>query len=111
LVYNDMCREGVTLDDTVFVAALGACAHGGLLQEGWSIFNQMVEYCRIVPRMEHYGCIVDLLGRAGKLQEAVRFIESMPLKPGAFLEYLKCFLRQRNLCFLGSIVGFSIAFR
>lgn len=106
-----MCREEVTLDDTVFVAALGACAHGGLLQEGWSIFNQMVGYCRIVPRMEHYGCIVNLLGRAGKLQEAVRFIESMPLKPGAFLEYLKCFLRQRNLCFLGSIVGFSIAFR
>jgi pentatricopeptide repeat protein len=85
LVYNDMCREGVTLDDTVFVAALGACAHGGLLQEGWSIFNQMVEYCRIVPRMDHYGCIVDLLGRAGKLQEAVRFIESMPLKPGVVI--------------------------
>ena len=83
LVYNDMCREGVTLDDTVFVAALGACAHGGLLQEGWSIFNQMVEYCRIVPRMEHYGCIVDLLGRAGKLQEAVRFIYLQ--KPDVFL--------------------------
>jgi pentatricopeptide repeat protein len=45
----------------------------------------MVEYCRIVPRMEHYGCIVDLLGRAGKLQEAVRFIESMPLKPGVVI--------------------------
>jgi hypothetical protein len=37
-----MCREGVTLDDTVFVAALGACAHGGLLQEGWSIFNHFL---------------------------------------------------------------------
>ncbi|CAD6226106.1 unnamed protein product [Miscanthus lutarioriparius] len=85
LIYHDMCREGVTLDDTVFVAALAACAHGGLLQEGWSIFKQMVEHYGIVPRMEHYGCIVDLLGRAGKLQEAVRFIESMPLKPAVVI--------------------------
>ncbi|KAL6897358.1 hypothetical protein ACP4OV_007054 [Aristida adscensionis] len=85
LVYNDMCTEGVELDDTVFVAALAACAHGGLLQEGWSIFKQMVDKYRIVPRMEHYGCIVDLLGRAGKLQEAIRFIESMPLEPGVVI--------------------------
>uniref|UniRef100_K4A0N3 Uncharacterized protein n=1 Tax=Setaria italica TaxID=4555 RepID=K4A0N3_SETIT len=64
LIYNEMCRQGVELDDTVFIAALAACAHGGLLQEGWSIFKQMVEHYGIVPRMEHYGCIVDLLGRA-----------------------------------------------
>ncbi|WVZ62641.1 hypothetical protein U9M48_012361, partial [Paspalum notatum var. saurae] len=64
LIYNDMCRGGVALDGTVFVAALAACAHGGLLQEGWSIFKQMVEHYGIMPRMEHYGCIVDLLGRA-----------------------------------------------
>ncbi|CAN6213690.1 unnamed protein product [Urochloa humidicola] len=85
LVYNEMCKEEVELDDTVFIAALAACAHGGLLQEGWNVFKQMVEHYGIVPRMEHYGCIVDLLGRAGKLQEAVRFIESMPLKPGAVI--------------------------
>jgi pentatricopeptide repeat protein len=85
LIYSDICREGVTLDDTIFIAALAACAHGGLLQEGWSIFKQMVEHYGIVPRMEHYGCIVDLLGRAGKLQEAVRFIESMPLKPAVVI--------------------------
>ena len=76
LMYNEMCREGVQLDDTVFIAALAACAHGGLLQEGWSIFKKMVEHYGIVPRMEHYGCMVDLLGRAGKLQEAVQFIET-----------------------------------
>ncbi|CAN6209824.1 unnamed protein product [Urochloa humidicola] len=85
LIYSEMCEQGIELDDTVFIAALAACAHGGLLQEGWSIFKQMVEHYRIVPRMEHYGCIVDLLGRAGKLQEGVRFIESMPLKPGAVI--------------------------
>ncbi|TVU02810.1 hypothetical protein EJB05_51658, partial [Eragrostis curvula] len=85
LIYNDMCREGVELDDTVFVAALAACAHGGLLKEGWSIFKQMVEHYHIRPRMEHYGCIADLLGRAGKLQEAVQFIESMPIKPGVII--------------------------
>lgn len=85
LVYNDMCREGVELDDTVFVAALAACSHGGFLQEGWSIFKQMVEKYGIKPRMEHYGCIVDLLGRAGKLQEAIQFIESMSVKPSAVI--------------------------
>lgn len=81
LVYNDMCREGVGLDDTVFIAVLAACSHGGFLHEGWSIFRQMVELHGIKPRMEHYGCIVDLLGRAGKLQEAIQFIECMPVNP------------------------------
>ncbi|KAF0909394.1 hypothetical protein E2562_036039 [Oryza meyeriana var. granulata] len=85
LVYNNMCREGVKLDGTVFIAALAACAHGGLLQEGWSIFNEMVEKYNIQPRMEHYGCIVDLLGRAGNLQEAILFIESMPLEPSVII--------------------------
>ncbi|BAT00891.1 Os07g0260000 [Oryza sativa Japonica Group] len=85
LVYNNMCREGVQLDDTVFIAALAACAHGGLLQEGWSIFNEMVERYNIQPRMEHYGCMVDLLGRAGNLQEAILFIESMPLEPSVVI--------------------------
>ncbi|XP_040382044.1 pentatricopeptide repeat-containing protein At3g29230-like [Oryza brachyantha] len=85
LVYNNMCREGVELDDMVFIAALAACVHGGLLQEGWSIFNEMVEQYNIQPRMEHYGCVVDLLGRAGNLQEAVLFIESMPLEPSVVI--------------------------
>ncbi|CAN6180318.1 unnamed protein product [Urochloa humidicola] len=73
-------RQGVELDDTVFIAALAACAHGGLLQEGWSIFKQMVEHYGIVPRMEHYGCIVDLLGRA-ELTEYVstKIVEIEPL--------------------------------
>uniref|UniRef100_A0A0E0LJ43 Pentatricopeptide repeat-containing protein n=1 Tax=Oryza punctata TaxID=4537 RepID=A0A0E0LJ43_ORYPU len=85
LVYNNMCREGVELDGTVFIAALAACTHGGLLQEGWSIFNEMVEQYNIQPRMEHYGCVVDLLGRAGNLQEAILFIESMPLEPSVVI--------------------------
>lgn len=85
LVYNNMCREGVQLDDTVFIASLAACAHGGLFQEGWSIFNEMVERYNIQPRMEHYGCMVDLLGRAGNLQEAILFIESMPLEPSVVI--------------------------
>jgi pentatricopeptide repeat protein len=84
LIYNDMCK-GVQLDSAVFVVALAACAHGGLLQDGWSIFKQMAEHYHITPRMEHYGCMVDLLARAGNLQEAIEFIESMPLKPGIVL--------------------------
>ncbi|CAL5076149.1 unnamed protein product [Urochloa decumbens] len=85
LIYKEMCGQGVEPDDAVFIAALAACARGGLLRRGRRIFKQMVEHYGIVPRMEHYRCMVDLFGRTGKLQEAVRFIEKMPLKPGAVI--------------------------
>lgn len=96
LAVNGQCREALNLfhrmkfdgikpDDVVFIAVLSACTHGGLVEEGKWVYKQMVEEYNIKPRIEHYGCMIDLLGRAGKLEEAVRFIESMHLKPNAVI--------------------------
>jgi pentatricopeptide repeat protein len=66
-----------------FISVLSACSHAGLVDEGWQYFHCMThDYC-ITPRAEHYRCIVDLLGRAGHLKEALHFISNMHLQPDA----------------------------
>ncbi|XP_054793829.1 pentatricopeptide repeat-containing protein At3g12770-like [Prosopis cineraria] len=70
-------------DLITFVSVLSACSHGGLIQEGWECFNSMSRDFGIRPVSEHYACVVDLLGRAGRLCEAHDFIQKMPIKPGA----------------------------
>ncbi|XP_064974539.1 pentatricopeptide repeat-containing protein At3g29230-like [Musa acuminata AAA Group] len=96
LAYNGQCRdalalfkrmsmEGMEVDDVIFIAVLSACTHGGFVEEGQIIYKQMVEKHGIRPRMEHYGCMVDLLGRAGKLEKALKFIQNMPMEPNAVL--------------------------
>lgn len=96
LAINGQCREALNLfyrmqfddikpDHVIFISVLSACTHGGLVEEGKWVFKQMVEEYNIEPRIEHYGCMIDLLVRAGKLEEAVRFIESMHLKPNAVI--------------------------
>ncbi|WOL17828.1 pentatricopeptide repeat-containing protein [Canna indica] len=94
--YNGQCAEALALfkrmstdqvepDDVIFITVLSACAHGGFVEEGQAIYKQMLEKYGIKPRMEHYGCMVDLLGRAGKLEEAITFIQSMPVEANAVL--------------------------
>lgn len=96
LAVNGQCREALSLfdrmqseeikpDDIIFIAVLSACAHGGLVEEGKWAFEQMVKEYDIRPQIKHYGCMIDLLGRAGKLEEALRFIESMHLNPNAVI--------------------------
>ncbi|KAK1317160.1 putative pentatricopeptide repeat-containing protein [Acorus calamus] len=63
------------------VVVLSACSHGGLLEEGRRIFDSMNEKFGIEPRMEHYACVVDMLGRAGRFDEAEDFIECMKVRP------------------------------
>ena len=58
-----------------------ACTHGGMVTEGRELFNSMQKEFFITPKLEHYGCMVDLLGRAGELYEAYDLIQSMPMKP------------------------------
>uniref|UniRef100_A0A7N2MJN0 Chlororespiratory reduction 4 n=1 Tax=Quercus lobata TaxID=97700 RepID=A0A7N2MJN0_QUELO len=84
-LFGRMHVEGIKPDDVIFIAVLSACTHGGLVEEGERVFDQMVHKFGIVPRIEHYGCMVDLLGRAGKLEEAVRFIKGMHLEPNAVI--------------------------
>ncbi|KAJ0960908.1 hypothetical protein J5N97_001206 [Dioscorea zingiberensis] len=80
-----MEREGVLMDDLTLLGVLTACTHAGLVDKGLSIFDRMMIDCRIAPKVEHYGCVVDLLSRAGRLHEARDIIEAMPMKPTSTL--------------------------
>lgn len=68
-------------DATTFVALLSACSHCGMVKEGTEIFNKMFETYGVVPQLDHYACMVDILGRAGHLLEAVEVIRKMPTEP------------------------------
>ncbi|MCD7448255.1 hypothetical protein HAX54_040016 [Datura stramonium] len=78
---KEMESERVAPDYITFVNLLSACAHSGLIEEGKHYFHYMKEAYGIEPGMEHYGCLVDLLGRAGLLEEARRVINEMPMSP------------------------------
>ncbi|TXG71229.1 hypothetical protein EZV62_006164 [Acer yangbiense] len=78
-IFHDMLRAGVRPNGITYIAVLSACSHVGLISEGWKHFRSMSEEHGIAPRMEHYACMVDLLGRSGSLVEAFEFIKSMPL--------------------------------
>ncbi|KAI5419716.1 putative pentatricopeptide repeat-containing protein [Lathyrus oleraceus] len=80
-LFTEMLNSGQTPDSIAFVAILSACSHSGLLDEGKFYFKQMTNDFRITPRIEHYACLVDLLGRAGRVDEAYNFIKQMPIEP------------------------------
>lgn len=77
--HND--NNKVRPDDITFIALLGACNHAGLVQKGIEIFNLMEKEYHIIPKSEHHGCIVSLLGRAGFLDDAFQFIETTTTMP------------------------------
>ncbi|CAD6264561.1 unnamed protein product [Miscanthus lutarioriparius] len=68
-------------DDITFVSVLTACAHAGLVDEGRQFFQSMSSACGVQPELKHYGCMIDLLGRAGLLDEAEELIWGMPMAP------------------------------
>ncbi|XP_042045931.1 putative pentatricopeptide repeat-containing protein At3g11460, mitochondrial isoform X2 [Salvia splendens] len=80
-LFDQMIKEGNRPDKTVFVCVLTACSHAGLTEKGLGYFYSMQEVYRLSPLSVHYSCVVDLLGRAGRLGEALNLIESMPLQP------------------------------
>ncbi|XP_064965861.1 pentatricopeptide repeat-containing protein At3g62890-like [Musa acuminata AAA Group] len=78
--FEQMQKSGLKPDDITFVGVLMACVHGGLVHEGQQYFESMTKVHGIQPQMKHYGCMVDLLGRAGLLEEAEGIARSMPMK-------------------------------
>lgn len=82
--FDRMIHEGVKPDAITFVSLLTACSHAGLAEEGLKYFHSMEKTYGVVPREEHYSCVIDLLGRAGKLEKAEEFINNMPIEPNAF---------------------------
>nr|CAD1831260.1 unnamed protein product [Ananas comosus var. bracteatus] len=81
-LFNLMLRE-VKPDRVTFMAVLSGCSHGGLVDEGLSIFDYMIKEKGLKPEIGHYGCVVDLLGRAGRIEKALDFIKNMPFEPTA----------------------------
>ncbi|XP_051152131.1 pentatricopeptide repeat-containing protein At4g30700 isoform X2 [Andrographis paniculata] len=82
-LYNDMLLSGTRPTRVTFLSLLYACSHTGLVEEGEQLFHSMIHDYGFEPSSEHYACMVDILGRAGKLEHAVEFIYKMPKDPGA----------------------------
>ncbi|XP_059077801.1 pentatricopeptide repeat-containing protein At4g14050, mitochondrial-like [Cryptomeria japonica] len=82
-LYKQMLSAGLTPNNITFVGLLYACSHAGLVEEGFRYFNSMTQDYDISPTLEHYTCVLDLLGRAGFLNEAEEFVSNMPVKPDA----------------------------
>ncbi|KAL6661038.1 hypothetical protein ACP70R_000422 [Stipagrostis hirtigluma subsp. patula] len=90
---NGLCGEALNLfaqmegegkvmpNEVTFLGVLTSCSHGGLVEQGYHHFHRMSMIYNLSPRIEHYGCMVDLLGRAKLLAEAEQFIKEMPIDP------------------------------
>eukprot|EP01018_Ginkgo_biloba_P029281 Gb_13717 [translate_table: standard] len=84
-LFEEMKHSGMKPDHITFVGVLSACSHAGLVYEGRCFFSSMSrDYC-IQPTMEHYACMVDLLGRCGRVDEAEDIINNMPFDPDAVM--------------------------
>ncbi|CAN1830326.1 Pentatricopeptide repeat-containing protein At1g18485 [Linum perenne] len=81
-LFSAMKEDGVPYDSVSYIAVLSACSHGGLVSKGKKYFDEMLAQ-DIKPTQMHYACMVDLLGRAGLLDEAVKFIEQLQDEPDA----------------------------
>ncbi|XP_004304899.1 PREDICTED: pentatricopeptide repeat-containing protein At5g66520-like [Fragaria vesca subsp. vesca] len=82
-VFFKMQGKNLEPNGITFLNALSACAHGEFVDEGLTIFSSMKEMYGMEAEVEHYGCVVDMFGRAGLLEEAEQVINSMPIEPSA----------------------------
>ncbi|XP_022756154.1 pentatricopeptide repeat-containing protein At5g27110-like [Durio zibethinus] len=77
-LFGKMQQSNAKPNGVTFLAVLSACSHGGLVDEGCYYFKQMTSEHSIKPQLEHYSCLIDLLGRAGRLHEAYEILQSTP---------------------------------
>ncbi|XP_019420007.1 PREDICTED: pentatricopeptide repeat-containing protein At2g45350, chloroplastic [Lupinus angustifolius] len=77
----EMQRLSIVPDDITFIGLLSACGHAGMLKEGMICFKLMQNVYKVEPKVQHYGCMVDMLSRAGHVEEAKKLIEEMPIEP------------------------------
>ena len=80
-LFEEMIGTGVAPDDVAFIGLLSACSHSGLVENGRKYFDLMIKRFKIVPKIEHYGCMVDMFCRAGLVKEALEFVQNMPIEP------------------------------
>ncbi|XP_059074204.1 putative pentatricopeptide repeat-containing protein At1g68930 [Cryptomeria japonica] len=84
-LFEQMLKAGMKPDHITFIGVLNACSHSGLVHEGYQYFNCMTHDHNITPIADHYACMIDLLGRAGRLNEADNLMKTMPFEPHANL--------------------------
>jgi pentatricopeptide repeat protein len=82
-LFADMRRAGIRPNRITFLSVINACSHGGLVEQGLDFFISMVYEYNINPEVKHFGCIIDMLGRAGRLCEAEQIIEGLPVEVNA----------------------------
>ncbi|XP_057826538.2 pentatricopeptide repeat-containing protein At3g09040, mitochondrial [Cryptomeria japonica] len=102
-LFDLIYHSGTCIDHVSFICVLFACSHAGLVNEGCKYFNGMSNLYCIMPTMDHYVCMVDLLGRAGYLEETLNFIIKMPVKPAMVV--WKCLL---GACKLHKNIGLGV---
>lgn len=79
-MFYGMCRTQLKPDEITFVGVLSACSHAGLIKQGREFLGQMQPEYGIVPTIEHYTCVIDMLGRAGLLEEAYELLSTMSIQ-------------------------------
>ncbi|CAA7024967.1 unnamed protein product [Microthlaspi erraticum] len=79
-MFSTMCKAGVKPDEITFVGLLQACNHSGFVSQGRKFLEEMERVYKIVPTSDHYTCVIDMLGRAGKLEEAYELAVAMPVE-------------------------------
>ncbi|KAL8267237.1 hypothetical protein R6Q59_004581 [Mikania micrantha] len=84
-MFKQMQLEGIVPNDVTFVAMLGAFRHAGMTEEGQKLLSSMKSVYGVEPKIEHYGCVIDLLSRAGRLDEALNLIKNMPFEPNEYI--------------------------
>ncbi|KAF5768182.1 putative tetratricopeptide-like helical domain superfamily [Helianthus annuus] len=84
-MFNHMVKDGIKPNGVSFISVLSACTHAGLVKEGQRCFLSMIHDFHILPEIEHYGCMVDLLCKAGLLEDALQVIEEMRMEPNAVI--------------------------
>lgn len=80
-LYSELLQTGIKPNHVIFLSVLSACSHNGLVDKGLSIYQSMTEDFGIAPSLEHRACIVDLLSRAGRVEEAYDFYKRVFLEP------------------------------
>ncbi|WVY96279.1 hypothetical protein V8G54_028430 [Vigna mungo] len=83
--FDDMRLAGVKPDSFTFLSLMFACSQGSLLNQGLDYFYSMEKTYDITPKLDHYVCLIDLLGRGGRLEEAMGVIETMPFMPDSVI--------------------------
>ncbi|XP_028556497.1 pentatricopeptide repeat-containing protein At5g04780, mitochondrial-like [Dendrobium catenatum] len=82
-LYEKMRGQGLEPNSIVFTSLLSSCSHSGLINDGHAVFDSISRVYRLEPSIEHYACMVDLLGRCGSIEKALELIEKMEIEPVA----------------------------